>query len=127
MPRRSKRMWSIMPVSSGPCSSPGFMKPTNSQVPPQPFCLPIFLHVLSHPTLYGFSPRGRKGRPEPDSAVSPVLPAGLLLRSGQEAGRLLPPHSPGAQQHSGLDNGMTARIIKHLLCTEAGSPEYRLG
>lgn len=32
MPRRSKRMWSIMPVSSGPCSSPGFTKPTNSQV-----------------------------------------------------------------------------------------------
>lgn len=25
-------MWSITPVSSGPCSSPGFMKPTNSQV-----------------------------------------------------------------------------------------------
>lgn len=32
MPRRSKRMWSIMPGSSGLCSSPGFMKPTNSQV-----------------------------------------------------------------------------------------------
>lgn len=32
MPRRSKRMWSIMPASSGLCSSPGFMKPTNSQV-----------------------------------------------------------------------------------------------
>jgi hypothetical protein len=31
-PRRSKRMWSIMPVSSGPCSSPGFTKLTNSQV-----------------------------------------------------------------------------------------------
>lgn len=121
MPRRSKRMWSIMPVSSGPCSSPGFMKPTNSQVPPQPFCLPTSLHVLPHPTLYGFRPRGRKGWPEPDSAVSPVLP-----RSGQEAGWLLPPHSPGAQRHSGLDNGVTARIIKHLLCTEAGSPEYRL-
>lgn len=34
MPRRSKRMWSIMPALSGPYSSPGFMKPTNSQVPP---------------------------------------------------------------------------------------------
>lgn len=32
MPRRSKRTWSIMPASSGLCSSPGFMKPTNSQV-----------------------------------------------------------------------------------------------
>lgn len=34
MLRRSKKMWSTMPASSGPCSSPGFMKPTSSQVPP---------------------------------------------------------------------------------------------
>ena len=34
MLRRSKKTWSTMPASSGPCSSPGFMKPTSSQVPP---------------------------------------------------------------------------------------------
>lgn len=83
MPRRSKRMWSTMPVSSGPCSSPGFMKPTNSQVPPQPSHLAVFLHALSPPSLCDSSPQQKVGSglnqtPQP----ARLLPAGLLGPSG---------------------------------------------
>ena len=79
MPRRSKRMWSIMPVSSGPCSSPGFMKPTNSQVPPQPSRLPVFLQALSPPSLCGSSPQQKEGN-SPNQTPQParLLPAALL-------------------------------------------------
>lgn len=70
MPRRSKRMWSTMPASSGPCSSPGFTKPTSSQVPLSP--------PASRPSLDGSGPWQREGAglsQTPQSAS--LLPAGL--------------------------------------------------
>lgn len=96
MPRRSKRMWSIMPVSSGPCSSPGFMKPTNFQVPPRPSCLPAFLLALSHPALWlQTTTEGRDGLSQ--TPVSPAPPVGLLAHSrSTSVGWLLSPHSLGA-------------------------------
>lgn len=63
IPRRSKRMWSITPASSGPCFSPGFMKPTNSQVPPA--SMPCSLSHSAAPA-HG---RGRRW-PEPAAPVS---------------------------------------------------------
>lgn len=73
IPRRSKRMWSITPASSGPCFSPGFMKPTNSQVPPA--SMPC---SLSHSGLQPTAGGGDGLSQLPQSArLPPAGPLGL--------------------------------------------------
>lgn len=86
-----------MPASSGPCCSPGFTKPTNSQVfEPQP--LPPFLQ-----------PTQGEGWPETGAPGSQSLPAELLVSPGQRTEWARPTVQPavahaGALRHTGLNS-----------------------